>query len=510
MDSLLDDRPPLVIKAAVAVAIVALADWLLFDTDSFGANLGLLQLAFAAAALLHPDLRRSRLGLGTLAVAAAFCAVQIEHFSPLAWFLFWTALGVAVLAARAPAGEGAWPWAQRLVVLGAKSLVGPLLDLHAIGKARPQAASLRSVPLTLAMPVIGAVVFLWLFAVANPLIGDWFAAFSLPRPDIGRIVFWGFFGLLAWGTLRPRGLGRTWATPDAQGELVLPGVSTASITLSLVVFNAIFALQNGLDVAFLWSGAKLPDGMTFAAYAHRGAYPLIATALLAGLFVVAFLRPGTETGRNRLVRSLVFVWIGQNVFLVASTVLRTADYIEAYSLTRMRIAALIWMGLVALGLALIGWRLFRHKSTGWLINANVLAAGLVLAACSVVDLGSVAAGWNVRHARQLGGSGVDLDVCYLAIIGDPGLVPLAELEQRPLDGALHNQIAWARAEMMQNLARRQSDWRSWTWRGARRLAKAQALTAGRPTPGWWGCRQTAPSSAPKPAPPLTAPANPGT
>ena len=509
MDSLFTHRPPLVIKAAVALVLVALADWLLFETDAFGANLGLLQLAFAAAALLHPDLRRSRLGLAALAVAAAFAAVQIEHFSPLAWFLFWTALGVAVLAARAPGGEGAWPWAQRLVVLGAKSLVGPLLDLQAIGKARPQTRGLRSVPLTLAMPVIGATIFLWLFAVANPLIGDWFAAFSLPRPDLARIVFWGVFGLLAWGTLRPRGLGRTWAAPDAQGDLVLPGVSTTSITLSLIVFNAIFALQNGLDLTFLWTGAKLPAGMTFAAYAHRGAYPLIATALLAGLFVVVFLRPDTETGRDRMVRSLVFVWIGQNVFLVASTALRTADYIEAYSLTRLRIAALLWMGLVAFGLALIGWRLLRGKSTNWLINANALAVGVVLAACSVVDLGSVAAAWNVRHAREVGGAGVALDVCYLNEIGEPALVSLAELERSRLPPVLHGQIASARAYQLESLKRRQASWRSWTWRGARRLGKAEGLTPGGPPPAVWGCAADAPEP-PRPAAPLTAPANPGT
>lgn len=475
MDSLLDDRPPLAIKAVAAAALVALADGLLFETKAFGANLGLLQLAFAAAALLHPDLRRSRLGLAALAVAAAFAAVQVEHFSPLAWFLFWTALGVAVLAGRAPGGEGAWPWAQRLVVHGAKSLVGPLLDLHALGKARPQAASLRSVPLTLAMPVIGAVVFLWLFAVANPLIGDWFAAFSLPRPDVGRIVFWGFFGLLAWGTLRPRTLGRTWAAPDVQGDLVLPGVSTPSITLSLIVFNAIFALQNGLDLAFLWSGARLPDGMTFAAYAHRGAYPLIATALLAGLFVVVFLRPDAETGRNPLVRSLVAVWIGQNVFLVASTALRTADYIEAYSLTRLRIAALIWMGLVAVGLALIGWRLLRGKSTSWLINANVLAAGVVLAGCSVVDLGSIAAAWNIRHAAEVGGGGAKLDVCYLERLGGSALVSLAQLEQKPLSPALKGMVAWARFDAQNQLEATTGHWRSWTWRDARRLARAKAI-----------------------------------
>ena len=60
---------------------------------------------------------------------------------------------------------------------------------------------------------------------------------------------------------------------------------------SLILFNALFALQTGLDLAYLWGGANLPDGMSHAEYAHRGAYPLIATALLAAGFVLIAMRP---------------------------------------------------------------------------------------------------------------------------------------------------------------------------------------------------------------------------
>ena len=38
-------------------------------------------------------------------------------------------------------------------------------------------------------------------------------------------------------------------------EIVRAGFS---VTLSLIVFNPLFALQNGLDIIFLWSGAPLP------------------------------------------------------------------------------------------------------------------------------------------------------------------------------------------------------------------------------------------------------------
>ena len=52
------------------------------------------------------------------------------------------------------------------------------------------------------------------------------------------------------------------------------------------MFNALFAVQTVLDLTYLWGGVALPDGMTYATYAHRGAYPLIVTALLAAGFVL--------------------------------------------------------------------------------------------------------------------------------------------------------------------------------------------------------------------------------
>src|SRR5581483_6319539 len=103
----------------------------------------------------------------------------------------------------------------------------------------------------------------------------------------------------------------------------LPGVNALSVTLSLILFNALFAVENGLDLAFLWSGAPLPHGVTLAAYAHRGAYPLIVTALLAAGFVLLTARPDSELAKRPLIRRLVVAWILQNVFLVLSSVLRT-------------------------------------------------------------------------------------------------------------------------------------------------------------------------------------------
>jgi hypothetical protein len=325
------------------------------------------------------------------------------------------------------------------------------------------------------LPVVGTTLFLLLFTIANPLIGELVARLD-PLTAAGalspvRLIFWMFAGALIWRLLSPR-LPRFTLALDDRG-LGLPGAGLASVRLSLLAFNALFLLQNGLDLAFLWSGAALPDGMTYARYAHRGAYPLIATALLAGAFVLLTTRSGSPMARDPLIRQLVTLWIAQNLFLVASTMLRTLAYIDAYSLTELRIQALVWMGLVAAGLALICVRLWLGRSSTWLVNANLLAVLLVLGASVWIDYDRIAAGWNVRHAREVGGRGTALDLCHLSRMGDSALLPLIELEARPIPLALRDRVRWVRSRAYRNLAAEQASWQSWTWRGARRLEAAR-------------------------------------
>lgn len=474
------------LKAGIAFLLAALADALFFFHQP-GATLGAFALAWViGVAFARPGLRRDPRALFALAAAVLLALVLIDRPGVLAWALFGLMLSVAVLSARVRAGDPVWRWAQRLVAHAVVSAVGPVIDLARLTRPRRRSRrgglSLWRLAKMLVLPLTGGAVFLALFASANPLISnalDQVRAPSLSGETILRAWFWGLVLLTVGATLRPRWRRKLIALPSL-GDARIPGVSGASITLSLVVFNALFALQNGLDLAFLWSGAELPEGVTLAEYAHRGAYPLIATALLAGLFVLVALRPGSETARKPLVRTLVVLWVGQNMLLVASSLLRTADYIEAYALTRFRIAAMIWMVLVAAGLLLILWRMLRGNDGHWLIDANVRLTLVVLALVSTVDLGAVAAAWNVRHAREIDGTGAILDLGYLRFLGAPALVSLVELEQRTEDPELRDRAAAVRAELHAQVRRQQSGWRGWTWRDARRLERIEALTRNRP------------------------------
>ncbi len=84
----------------------------------------------------------------------------------------------------------------------------------------------------------------------------------------------------------------------------------------------------------------LPAGMSYASYAHRGAYPLIVTVILAAAFVIAAMKPGSATEKSPLIRALVFIWVGQNVLLAGSARCCVSISMSiSYSLTYLRLAA---------------------------------------------------------------------------------------------------------------------------------------------------------------------------
>ena len=170
------------------------------------------------------------------------------------------------------------------------------------------------------MPLVLAAVFLVLFGEANPIIEYWLSLLDLlallDLIQVARIIFWVVVLVMVWAFLRPRlphflrrkprlpasplaGQPTTGQQTAAKNlEEVLFG--KAAILRSLIVFNLMFAVQTVLDAAYLWGGVALPDGMTYASYAHRGAYPLIVTALLAAGFVLAALQAGQRhLGRSR-------------------------------------------------------------------------------------------------------------------------------------------------------------------------------------------------------------------
>jgi hypothetical protein len=317
------------------------------------------------------------------------------------------------------------------------------------------------------LPVAGSLLFVSLFTLANPVLSYWLnqmelfvqAIFKALTLTPVRLFLWAFFATLLWTLCRIRYKRRNFPEIGAGRTL-----SLSLLARCLLLFNAVFAIQTILDCAYLWGGATLPGGMTYAEYAHRGAYPLIATALISGGFVLLTFRAGLPTQEMTPVRKLVYLWLAQNVLLTLNSLWRLQLYVEVYSLTRLRLAAAIWMFLVSAGIILIVWRIYAGKTNAWLLNANFVTLLAVLYFCCFVNFDSIISRYNVRNCREMTGKGVSLDIRYLEQLGVESIPALIWYRQNTADPGKAVVAHWTAYRLAGDLENDLNHWRAWTFR----------------------------------------------
>ncbi|HYA80162.1 MAG TPA: DUF4173 domain-containing protein, partial [Methylocystis sp.] len=415
----------------LAAALAGFADFL-FCWRMPGLSLALFLGALGLVSLAVNPRRASR---QTMLAALAFLAVNllaiVEEVNALSFILSVLGTIVFVLVVAAP---DATRWRGLPGRTFLSLFAGPFLLLMDTLRVSRQAArrgdrlTFASTSMTWVLPAALFSIFVYLFAQANPIVESWLAALDL-RLLIelfkdGRPLFWLFIICLIWPLLRVRSArqqerGR-WrpVKPVNDGDLF----GATAFTRSLVMLNALFALQTALDLAYLWGGLALPHGMSYAAYAHRGAYPLVITASLAAVIVLLAMRPGGPAESARIVRPLVLAFTAQNILLVMSSMLRLKLYVEAYSLTNWRLTAFIWFVLVAFGLLSIVAQILLGKSSSWLLRTNVAALVVTLYLCCFLNFPWIIADYNVDHSLEMTGAGPHLDFCYLQSLG-PHVIP---------------------------------------------------------------------------------------
>ncbi len=467
-------RIGLPIKLGIAIGLTALADALFW-----GHRVGLSMVLFAAllftAAVFANQawFDQRRTGIAA-AIVVAGLVPAVEDLNFLSFLFAIGSVGIGIAVASNPGfskiSDGLRAFLD-LFLVGPFRIIGDVVRITDI-RAIETGFTLWFVPL-----VFGAI-FVFLFASANPLIARWLSLLNLrelsDQIDLARTLFWIFLLSTVWPFLHVRW--RSWtmrkaAAPPPLPETAepapaseLPGFFGADAILrSLILFNVLFAIQTVLDLVFLWGNARLPDGISYADYAHRGAYPLIVTALLAAGFVLAAMRPRGPAQTSAIIRPLVYLWVGQNVLLVISSMLRLYRYMEIYLLTGWRIAALVWMLVVAIGLVLIVARIILKQSNGWLVRMNLITLLATLYGCSLVNFDAIIADYNVTHSKEASGKGVNLDLNYLYTLG-PQALPALERAAR-LPGISVPECGRNRLTSMQ--AADMASWRSWGFRSWR-------------------------------------------
>lgn len=452
------------------VALIVLGDVLVWQVVP-GVSLAVFcaVLVLGAVALKPGGLSRRQ---GARVLGGTFLALMplVELVQPLSLLIAFMGLSlvlalVAGLRSRALGAAVLWIWP-----IGMRQGMRDLRGIGGSWKAEDLDLSLPNLLRGWAVPLGLGGFFVVLLVAANPVADVWLeklARFDPDLPDRARIAFWLLLIPVVWAALsvsrmrmrmreqlRAAGVRVAVKQGPAQIGLINP-VSTAR---ALVLFNAVFAVQTLLDMIYLYGGMGLPAGITYAEYAHRGAYPLVITALLAGGFALMCQR--WVTGAPVL-RALLMLWVAQNVALVISSEVRLSLYVEVYGLTRLRLAAAIWMGLVTVGLVMILWQVCAGFGNRWLlVRLGALGAG-VLYICAWVSFDAMIAQYNLTHdVRQ--------DRGYLCRLGDGAQPVIAAFDAT-------RETTLCRWPASVDLPR---DWREWGFRNWRARHSLNAIQTG--------------------------------
>ncbi|WP_194405959.1 DUF4173 domain-containing protein [Bradyrhizobium sp. CCBAU 53351] len=476
-------------KVGLALLLAALADWLFYG-QRIGLSLTLFAIALAGVSVLFNraalDLRRAMIGSAVLAVGLV---PVVEELNSLSFLILVASMAIALQLVTNAEATGL---ADRVRALRNFVLLGPFRFFLDAPQALNASAFTRGIALWL-MPAALSAVFVALFAAANPVIEQWLSLLNpkliLGYISIPRVLFWALMLALVWPFIHVRWRRKKITTaaeavepPPLPSLVSVEFLGPSTILRSLILFNLLFAAQSVLDGIYLWGHLALPDNLTYASYAHRGAYPLIVTALLAAAFVLVTMRPGGPAEKSKVIRPLVYLWVGQNVLLVASSILRLDLYVDVYMLTYWRIAAFIWMGLVALGLILVVARIVLDRSNQWLVGANLIALAISLYGCSLVNFDAFIADYNVVHSREASGNGLQIDMNYLLTLG-PQALPAIDKAIMLRPGTPESCLVSRRDRLVEQ-QRQDLAWRSWgfrSWRLQRRLdALAKDPSGSRP------------------------------
>lgn len=476
-------RHPVGLKFALALFLVVLADFLFYDQRA-GVSVVLFAVALMCGSLAtnFSGLDRRRAAPAAIIFFAGLLPA-IEELNPVSFAILIVALCGSVAILTNPNLKRLRDW---LVALRDLLLIGPFRSI-ADATGLLNLAKLEAGFALWLVPLAFGGIFVFLFASANPLIEKWLAMLmpgsGASQVSTARILFWIAALLMIWPFLKLRwrrqiaidlaavdlGAASPEATPQNPGEShappSLPGFFGApTILRSLILFNLLFAVQTVLDLIYLWGNGKLPVDVTYADYAHRGAYPLIVTALLAAAFVLTAMRPGGPAEASKIIRPLVYLFVAQNVMLVASSIQRLHLYVEIYLLTYWRLAAFIWMLLVAIGLVLIFVQIVLKRSDDWLIGANLISLTATVYICTLINFAAVIADYNVAHSHDASGHGVHVDTAYLLGLG-PQALPAID---RALQILVYDRcLVSGRDRLVQQQQQIMSSWRSWGFRSFR-------------------------------------------
>ncbi len=304
------------------------------------------------------------------------------------------------------------------------------------GGERQSRSLLRSIllGLLLALPIL--LVFIILFSAADLVfqaqvvkLAEWLRLEALK--DVFAHMTWIVMAFIVFigALVMALQLGQKRSLVNEGKPLLPPFLGSIEITVVLASVSMLFAVFVGIQFTYLFGAANIsPAGYTYAEYARRGFFELVAVSILALLLIQTLRSYRKSDGRSPsiLFNILCTLLVVLVLIILASALKRMMLYEDAYGLTRLRAYTLVGLGWIAALLAAFLGLLWSKRQVRF---AQLLAA-VALGFTATLGILNVDA-FIVQRNLQRHMAGEELDVWYMLTLTDDA-VPLI------VDHALEN------------------------------------------------------------------------
>jgi len=282
--------------------------------------------------------------------------------------------------------------------------------------------------LTFFVPVVLAFLFLIIYKNANPLFASYTEKINLDFVSVEWLVFTFVGFLIIYGIFYHQKIATIdkWESNlslsiNPSETVIAKWDEKKAITVLFILLNIMLVFINLLDVNYLYLGAGMPKGITHKEFVHHGVGMLILSILLAITTILYFFRGNLNFDKtNKIAKTLVYIWIVQNLLMVVSTAIRNHMYIHEALLTYKRIGVYYWLFMAAIGLSILFIKIYKVRSAWYLFKINSFIVYILLIASASIDWDGYISTYNLSKVKYI----ASLDKKYLISLSETNLAQL--------------------------------------------------------------------------------------
>lgn len=277
------------------------------------------------------------------------------------------------------------------------------------------------------IPIVAVFVFYWIYKIAVPTfdaltnnffgkINAWFTnIFQDISFEIIFMILWGFI-TVSWFLYKKkrnniiseeakfnediqRKRGKEFFSFSSPRGLkpLLKYENTIALILVIAV-NFLLLTVNFLDITTIWLNFEYTPDFDLKQFVHEGTYLLIFSIFLSMAIMIFYFRSNLNFyKKNKALKIATYFWIGQNLTLLISVVIRNLHYIEHFALAYLRIGLFFFLALVVVGLITLVLKIQNKKSLFYLLKTNTWALYIGFVLFAIPDWDSFIAKYNLKH-----------------------------------------------------------------------------------------------------------------